>query len=87
MAQSEPENVVQGMQGGIIGRNHAAHILNKVAEAGDYGGFPEDVTCEQIGRALERIFVNCHEEDPMFRVFNAWRQAELQRDRRLREVS
>lgn len=81
------EFVVRAMQGSVGSRHQAAEILRKVAEAGDYGDFPDDVTCEQLGQALERICLNSNEEDPMFRVFQAWRQAELERDRRLLEVS
>ena len=81
MAQSDEKTVVQGMQGMIGSRHQAANILRKVAEAGSCGDFPDDVACEQLGRALERICINCHEKDPMFKVFQAWRQAELERYR------
>jgi len=78
------QTVVQGMREMIGSRHEAADILRKVAEAGSYGSFPSDVTCEQLGAALERICLNSQEEDPMSKVFQAWRQAELARDRRLR---
>lgn len=81
------EFVVRAMQGAVGSRLQATEILRKVAEAGSYGGFPDDVTCSQLGQALERICLNCDEEDPMFKVFQAWRQAELERDRRSLEVS
>jgi len=88
MAQEGTEEfVARGMFEMMGSRHQATNILRRVAEAGSYGSFPDEVTCEQLGRALERICVNCKEEDPMFKVFQSWRQAELERDRRLREAS
>lgn len=81
MAQSDFENAVEGMREMVGSRHVAAEILRKVAEAGSYGGFPADVTCEQLGQALERICLNSQEDDPMFKVFQSWRQAELERTR------
>lgn len=84
MAQDSVMAVVGAMQTSHASREAAANILHKLADAGSYGSFPEDVTCEDIGRALERICINCHEEDPMLKVFEAWRSAERDRDRKLR---
>lgn len=84
MGQTNVEYAVQGMREMIGSRHAAAEILKKVAEAGSWGGFPDDVTCEQLGKALERICLNCPEEDPLSKVFQSWRQTERERERRLR---
>jgi hypothetical protein len=61
----------------------AVEVLQKVADAGSYGGFPDDVTCEQIGQALERICHNAPVANPLTRVLRGWRKATRRRDRAL----
>jgi hypothetical protein len=75
------EVVVRGMCNMIGSRHAAAEVLRKVAEAGSCGGFPDDVTCEGLGKALERICLNAPVRNPMTRVLRGWRKATRQRDR------
>ncbi len=78
--------VLEGFSGMIGSRHEAAEILRKVADAGSYGGFPEDVTCEQLGQALERICLNLPARNPKFAVLRGWCKAERRRDRQLERV-
>lgn len=68
--------VLDGMRQTIGSRHAAAEILQKVAEAGSWGGFPSDVTCEQLGRALFRIVMNSPEEQAFLELLKGWRAAE-----------
>ena len=72
--------VLSSMKETIGSRHEAADILQKVAELGRSGNFPSDVTCEQLGRALERIVLNSQEEDPFLKVMAGWRAAENERN-------
>lgn len=66
----------------ICSRLAASEVLRKVAEAGSWGGFPQDVTCEELGRALERICLNAPHENSLWRVFRGWHKAARFRHRR-----
>lgn len=70
----------------IGSRHHAAEVLQKVAEHGSWGGFPNDVSCDQIGEALERICLNAPIPNPLTRVLKGWRKAAKRRARRLAQV-
>lgn len=78
--------VLGGMSRSIGSRHEAAAILQKVAEAGSWGGFPSDVTCDQIGEALERICLNAPIHNPLTRVLKGWRKAAHRRARRLAQA-
>ena len=78
--------VLVNMSQSIGSRHEAAAILQKVADAGSYGGFPSDVTCDQIGEALERICLNAPIRNPLTRVLKGWRKADHRRARRLAKV-
>lgn len=43
-------------------RTDAAAVLAKVAETTEYGGFPEEVTPFELGRAVHRTVMNAREE-------------------------
>lgn len=86
MAQEQDpmvEMAVEGMKSTISSRHQAAEVLNRVAEDGQAGCFPLDVTCEQLGRALFRIAMNANEEDPLMGILSGWRAAEREFQRRL----
>jgi hypothetical protein len=70
----------------IGGRHHAAEILRKVADAGSWGGFPPDVTCDQLGQALEHICANAPFHDPLALVVKGWQKAAELRASRLTQV-
>lgn len=74
------------MSHSIGSRHEAAAILQRVAEAGSWGGFPSDVTCDQIGEALERICLNAPIQNPLTRVLKGWRKAAHRRARSLAQV-
>lgn len=67
--------IVEAISDSINSRHRAAEILGKVAEDGRCGCFPADVTCEQIGEALERILVNAPGDCPFDRVVSGWQKA------------
>ena len=75
------EVVVQGLCSMVGSRHEAADVLRKVADAASWGGFPSDVTCEQVGQALERICLNAPVANPLTRVLRGWRKATRRRDR------
>ena len=79
-------NVLTAISQSIVSRHQAADLLKKVADCGSWGGFPQDVTCEEIGRALERICINSPEQDPLMEVLKGWREAERKRNARLQEI-
>ncbi len=60
-------------------RHEAARVLEKVADYGQSGNWPHEVTCEQVGRALFRIAINSPEEDPLLGWLNGWHLAERER--------
>ena len=63
-----------------IGSRHAAsEILQKVSEAGSWGGYPHEVTGEEIGRALFRICLNSREDNPLAGIISGWRTAQSER--------
>jgi len=68
--------VLDGMCQTIGSRHVASEILHKVAEVGSWGGFPSDVTCEQLGRALFMIVMNSPEEQAFLELIKGWRAAE-----------
>jgi len=70
------KGLLDGMSRAILSRRTAAEILQKVAEAGSYGSFPSDVTCEQLGKALFRIVMNSPEEQAFLELIKGWRAAE-----------
>jgi hypothetical protein len=78
--------VLVAMSNSIGSRHQAAEILQKVAEAGSWGGFPSDVTCDQVGEALERICLNAPIPNPLTRVLKGWRKAAHRRAHRLAQV-
>lgn len=57
---------------GYTSRYEAAEILRKVADDGEHGLFPSDVTCEELGRALHRICINSPEEHPLEAILLGW---------------
>ena len=77
----ETGEVLEAVSSAINSRHAAAEILQKVAEAGSYGSFPDDVTCEEIGRALFRIAMNSPSKDPLMDILNGYRLAEIERRR------
>ena len=81
VATSTTEVVVRDLCSMVGSRRAAADALRKVADAGGHGGFPDDVTCEQIGQALERICLNAPVRNPLTRVLRGWRKATRRRDR------
>ena len=48
----------------IMSRHEAADTLRTVADEGQYGLFPHDVSCEAFARAVFRLVINAHEERP-----------------------
>jgi len=68
--------LVQKMGRVIVSRHEAADILRKVAEMGSAGSFSNDVTCEQLGRALNRIYGNSSEENPLAEIVRGYVAAE-----------
>lgn len=56
----------------------AAEILRKVANSGECGMFPDDVTCEQLGRALLTIMVKAREGDALVALIKGYRSAEAE---------
>jgi len=74
------------MSQSIGSRHEAAAILQKVAESGKWGGFPSDVTCDQIGEALERICLNAPIPNPLTRVLKGWRKVAHRRARQFDKV-
>lgn len=71
------------MQRSITSRHEAADILRKVAEYGESGNFPSDVTCEELGRALFRIMMNAPEEEPFPALVKGYHVAEAERYERI----
>ena len=80
------KGVLVSMSQSINSRHEASAILQKVVESGSWGGFPEDVTCDQIGEALERICLNAPIPNPLTRVLKGWRKAAHRRARLLAQV-
>ena len=78
---NEVEFVLEGMRSAISSRNLAAKVLQEVAKHGSYGGFPDNVTCEKIGRALFRICMNSPEQDPLMEIIKGYRLAEAEKRR------
>ena len=78
---STVESILGAMGDSISTRHIAAKVIAKVAEAGSAGHFPEDVTCEQLGEALERIMVNAPGDDPLTDLIRGYRDAEKRRRR------
>lgn len=80
MAEDEihPDPAVAQMQRIVGSRHVAADILSRVAEWGQAGSWPREVTCEEVGRALFRIAMNAPEKDPLFVILHGWRAAELE---------
>ena len=70
------EFMVGAMGRSIVSRHQAEEILHKVADAGSYGGFPEDVTCEDLGKALFRVMINAPGKDPLLDLLKGFREAE-----------
>jgi hypothetical protein len=58
------------------GRESQAAILQKIAEFGHDGCWPNDVTPEQVGRAFYRIAMNAPGEDPLARFIAGYREAQ-----------
>lgn len=82
MADLTTEFILEEM-GRVVGsRYDAADTLRSVAEAGSWGGFPQNVTCEEIGRALHRICLNAPEEDPLLSIVKGYRSVEKERQLR-----
>ena len=79
--------IVTALASSVGSRHQAAEILKKVAEAGSWGGFPNvsDVTCEQLGEALERICLNAPGENPLEQVLMGWCKAASARKARMQE--
>ena len=67
--------------GGMLftSRYWAAEVLRRVAQLGEVGHFPDDVTLEDLGRALHRICINAPEEDPLIALLRGWRIRERER--------
>ncbi|MBI4262725.1 hypothetical protein HY624_04345 [Candidatus Uhrbacteria bacterium] len=63
----------------ISSRHEAADVLQRVAEKGQWGCWPDDVTCEQVGRALFRIAMNAHEENALAGILRGWVAAKRER--------
>ena len=78
--------VLQSVAAPISSRHRAAEILTKVAESGRCGHFPDDVTCVELGEALERICLNAPIHNPLTRVLKGWRRAAKRRARLLKQV-
>lgn len=74
MSVTESE-VITALAGCVGSRHGAAEILTKVAEAGRCGCFPADVTCEELGQALERICLNAPDSNPFELVVRGWCKA------------
>lgn len=68
-------------------RTAAYAILNEVAAAGSWGGFPTHVTCEQIGEALELICLKAPVPNPLTRVLRGWQKAARRRKRQQAEAA
>jgi len=80
--------IITAISGSINSRHRAAEVLTKVAEAGSWGGFPSisDVTCEQLGQALERICINAPGENPLEEILTGWCKARSARKSRAQEL-
>lgn len=74
--------VLDGMRSSIGSRHQAADILRKVAEDGQFGCYPQDVSPEELGQALYRVFMNCNAENAVPRLVNALLLAEADFRRR-----
>lgn len=70
------ERVVESMKRSIDSRHEAADVLRKVAELGQAGCFPSDVTSEELGQALFRIMMNAPEENPFVELVKGYHAAE-----------
>ncbi len=81
------QSIVAMLSAPIASRYHASEVLQKVAAAGSWGGFPDDVTCDELGQALERICLNAPVPNPLTRVLRGWQKAARRRRRRLAEAS
>lgn len=51
------------MKQGFVSRGIASLVVARVAEFGESGRWPEDVTPETLGMALRRLMVNAPDED------------------------
>lgn len=58
-------------------RYEAARILRKVADWGEHGLFPNDVTAEDLGLALRRLCANSPEANVRHRLWGAWAAMDL----------
>lgn len=74
--------MLSAMKESITSRHHAADVLRKVAEDGQYGCYPEDVLPEELGQAIWRIFMNCNAENALPRLINSLLMAEADFRRR-----
>jgi hypothetical protein len=55
------KKILKLMEDSITTRNRAGEILHKLASHGSYGGFPKDVTMEEVGWAIARTCINSPE--------------------------
>ena len=76
--RTDPEEVAASMVGSIQSRHEAAFILHRVAEEGESGHFPVDVTCEELGRALRRTCSNSNEANPLAEIVRGYVDAEVE---------
>lgn len=58
---------------GFVSRGIASLVVARVAEFGESGRWPEDVTPETLGMALRRLMVNASEEDAFIRLERGFR--------------
>ena len=74
--------VLESMGSSIGSRHQAADVLRKVAEDGQFGCYPQDVSPEELGQALWRIFMNCNAENAVPRLVNSLLMAQADFHRR-----
>jgi|GEM_PF-4673443 len=56
----------------FLSRGIAAERLHRVAEFTSWGGFPEDITPEEMGEAVSRALINCPIGETLAEKFDAF---------------